>query len=393
MGLFRRSSSKPPRRGLPGRSEGYTPPYRVDSASQRPRSKSRGIGGTLATALSTFVTLFVIAGAIGLAAITLPFITSFGGNASPTPPPASIEPGRPTLTKPTNPITASATATISGTLPQDLLNKSGAIIRIIITRADQSMITGAEINVPKTAGFDVTQIPLSAGKNTIEAVIVVDGVEGTRSAPITIVRDTSAPTLTITTPTSGASMSGETVTVTGKTDKEIDVQVRNETTGTIEGGRSTAKGAFSLALALRNGTNVLTITATDEAGNQTSKSLEISTSASVGRISIILNPGTIILSKKPIAFRITATATDSAGALAANVRVCMYVSADGLRPDPIAPGKCLTSDVNGRAAWDYNFPENFNTEGRGLVTVTYELSVGDPISSTQGFNVYLVKKP
>jgi len=393
MGLFRRSSSKPTRRGLPGRSEGYTPPYRVDSASQRTRSESRSIGGTVTTALSTFITLFVIAGAIGLAAITLPFITSFSGNASPTPPPASVEPGRPTLTEPTNPITASATTTISGTLPQDLLNKSGAIIRIIITRADQSVITGAEISAPKTAGFNVAQIPLSAGSNKIEAVIVVDGVEGTRSAPITIVRDTSPPTLTITTPTAGASMSGDSITVTGKTDKEVDVQVRNETTGTIESGRSTAKGAFSLALALRNGTNVLTVTATDEAGNQTTKSVEISTIASVGRISIILNPGTIILSKKPIAFRITATATDSAGAPAANVRVCMYVSADGLRPDPIAPGKCLTSDVSGRAAWDYNFPENFNTEGRGLVTVTYELSVGDPISGTQSFNVYLVKKP
>jgi len=391
MGLFRRSSSKPPRRGLPGRSEGYTPPYRVDSVSQRTRSESRSIGGTIATALSTFITLVVIVGAIGLAAIALPFITSIGGGGSPTPPPASLEPGRPTLTEPSEPITAAATISISGSLPQDLLDKSDAIIRILITREDGSTITGAEINMPKTAGFTVSQIPLSAGSNVIEAVVVVNGVEGTRSAPITVVRDTTAPTLTVTAPTPGEIMSGDSVTVTGKTDKDIDVQVRNETTGTVESGRSTTKGAFSIGITLRDGTNVLTITATDGAGNQTTQSVEISTSASVGRISIVLNPGTIILSKKPIAFRITATATDSTGAPAANVRVCMYVSADGLPPDPIAPGKCTTSDVNGRAAWDYNFPDNFNTEGRGLVTVTYELSVGDPISGTQSFRVYLVK--
>lgn len=391
MGLFRRSSSKPPRRGLPGRSEGYTPPYRVDSVSQRTRSESRSIGGTIATALSTFITLIVIVGAIGLAAIALPFITSIGGGGSPTPPPASLEPGRPTLTEPTEPITAAATISISGSLPQDLLDKGDAIIRILITREDGSTITGAEINMPKTAGFTVSQIPLSAGSNVIEAVVVVNGVEGTRSAPITVVRDTTAPSLTVTAPTPGEIMSGDSVTVTGKTDKDIDVQVRNETTGTVESGRSTTKGAFSIGITLRDGTNVLTITATDGAGNQTTQSVEISTSASVGRISIVLNPGTIILSKKPIAFRITATATDSTGAPAANVRVCMYVSADGLPPDPIAPGKCTTSDVNGRAAWDYNFPDNFNTEGRGLVTVTYELSVGDPISGTQSFRVYLVK--
>ena len=388
MGLFRRSSSKPPRRGLPGRSEGYTPPYQVDSASQRSKSASRGVGGTIATVLSTFVTLFVIAGAIGLAAIALPFITSIAGSGSPTPPPASVEPGRPTLSEPSEPITAAATITVSGTLPQDLLEKSDAIIRIIITREDGSVITGAEITMPKTAGFDVAKVPLSAGSNVIEAVVVVNGTEGTRSAPITVVRDTTAPALTISAPTPGEIMNGDSVTVTGKTDKDIDIQVRNETTGTIESGRSTTKGAFSIGITLRDGTNVLTITATDGAGNQTSKSVEISTSASVGQISIILNPGTIILSKKPIAFRVTATATDSTGAPAANVRVCMYVTAPSATPsEPV----CVTSDVNGRAAWDYNFPDNFNTEGRGLVTVTYELSVGDPISGTQGFRVYLVK--
>ena len=387
MGLFRRSSSKPPRRGLPGRSEGYTPPYQVASASQRSRATSRNVGGTIATALSTFITLFVIAGAIGLAAVALPFITSIGSSGSPTPPPTSLEPGRPTLTEPSEPITAAATITISGTLPQDLLEKSDAIIRIIITREDGSVITGAEISMPKTAGFDIAKIPLSAGSNVIEAVVVVNGVEGGRSASITVVRDTTPPALTITTPTPGDIMNGDSVTVTGKTDKDIDVQVRNETTGTIESGRSTAKGAFSIGITLRNGTNLLTITATDGAGNQTAKSVEISTSASVGRISIILNPGTIILSSRKD-FLITSTATDSTGAPAANVQVCMYVSAPGATPSGRV---CVTSDVNGRASWTYALPNNFNTEGNGFVTVSYELSVGDPLVETQTFRVYRVK--
>ena len=387
MGLFRRSSSKPPRRGLPGRSEGYTPPYQVASASQRPKATSRSVGGTITTALSTFITLFVIAGAIGLAAVALPFITSIGGSGSPTPPPTSLEPGRPTLTEPSEPITSASTITISGTLPQDLLEKSDGIIRIIITREDGSVITGAEITMPKTAGFDVARIPLSAGSNVIEAVAVLNGIEGERSASITVVRDTTPPALTITTPTPGEIMNGGSVAVTGKTDKDVEVQVRNETTGTIESGRSTTQGAFSIGITLRDGTNLLTITATDGAGNQSSKSVEISTSASVGRISIILNPGTIILANRKD-FRITATATDSTGAPAANARVCMYVSATGAEPStPV----CVTSDVNGRASWSYAFPNNFNTEGTGFVTVSYELSVGDPIVETQTFRVYRVK--
>jgi hypothetical protein len=268
------------------------------------------------------------------------------------------------------------------------LNQGDALIRIIITRDDGSVITGAEIKMPKTPGFTITQIPIAAGTNVIVAAVVVNGVEGTHSAPITVIRDTVAPALTVTAPTPGEIMNGDLVTVTGKTDKDIDVQVRNETTSTIVNGRSTAKGLFSIDTMLRNGTNVLTIIATDGAGNQTTASVEISTSASVGRVTIVLNPGTIILSTKPIAFRITATATDSTGTPAANVQVCMYVMADGAPP---SSSVCVTSDVNGRAAWNYLFPDNFNTEGRGLVTVTYELAVGDPISGTQSFRVYLVK--
>ena len=241
--------------------------------------------------------------------------------------------------------------------------------------------------MPKTAGFDVARIPLSAGSNVIEAVAVLNGIEGERSASITVVRDTTPPALTITTPTPGEIMNGGSVAVTGKTDKDVEVQVRNETTGTIESGRSTTQGAFSIGITLRDGTNLLTITATDGAGNQSSKSVEISTSASVGRISIILNPGTIILSNRKD-FRITATATDSTGAPAANSRVCMYVSATGAEPStPV----CVTSDVNGRASWSYAFPNNFNAEGTGFVTVSYELSVGDPLVETQTFRVYRVK--
>lgn len=390
MGLFRRSGTTPPRRGPSGRSEGYTPPYRVDSSSQRSQRGSRSIGSSITAAISTVITLAVIVGAIGLAAIALPFITSIGSGGSPTPPPPSLEPGRPTLNEPSDPITAASTMTLSGSLPQDLLATSDALIRILITRDDGSVITGAEVAMPKTAGFEIAQIPLAAGSNVIEAVVVVNGVEGNRSNPVTVVRDTSPPALTITSPKPGDVLSGDSVSITGKTDKDIDVQVRNETTGTIESGRSSTKGAFSIAIALRDGTNVLTITATDGAGNQTSKSVEISTSASVGRISIVLNPGTIILSTRRD-FRITATVTDSSGAPAANVRACMYVTPFGGQPDPIAPGLCTTSDVNGRASWNYAFADSFNTEGRGLVTVTYELSVGDPISGTQSFYVYLVK--
>jgi hypothetical protein len=116
--------------------------------------------------------------------------------------------------------------------------------------------------------------------------------------------------------------------------------------------------------------------------------VEITTNASVGRVIVVANPATIFLNKSPKAFRITATATDSTGATVSGATVCMMITAPGLAPISLP---CTTSDSNGRAIGEYTFPENYDTEGRGLILVTYTLAQGDPLEATTAFTVK--KKP
>jgi len=130
------------------------------------------------------------------------------------------------------------------------------------------------------------------------------------------------------------------------------------------------------------------VTATDGVGNSSRTSVEITTNAAVGRVTLVVNPGTIFLNKSPKAFRITATATDSTGAPVVGANVCILITAPGLSPIALP---CSLSDSNGRAIGEYTFPENYATEGRGNILATYTLTQGDPLEATTGFSV--MKKP
>ena len=165
-------------------------------------------------------------------------------------------------------------------------------------------------------------------------------------------------------------------------------QVRNETSGITSNGKANNSGQYSVNISLRDGINVLSVTATDAVGNSSRTSVEITTNASVGRVTLVVNPGTIFLNKSPKSFRITATATDSTGAPVVGANVCMMITAPGLSPISLP---CSLSDSNGRAIGVYTFPENYATEGRGLILATYTLTQGDPLEATTPFTVK--KKP
>jgi hypothetical protein len=62
----------------------------------------------------------------------------------------------------------------------------------------------------------------------------------------------------------------------------------------------------------------------------------------------------------------------------------MMITAPGLSPISLP---CSLSDGNGRAIGEYTFPENYKTEGRGLILATYTLTQGDPLEATTAFTV------
>ena len=346
---------------------------------------------TITAALYRIVGIAALLLLIVAALFAVRLVLSIGDSDPSTTPGGAIPsaaPGAPLLVAPSPATVAAQTITIRGSLPDDLLGLSDATLLIKVETEDGSVITGAEVELPKTPAFEISGIPLASGENIISAVVVVAGTEKTPSNAVTVTRDTTAPEVIITSPAPGQLISGAEVTVRGDSEGDADIQVRNETSGITSNGKANNNGQYSINISLRNGINVLSITATDAVGNSSRTSVEITTNASVGRVTVVVNPGTIFLNKSPKSFRITATATDSTGAPVVGANVCMMITAPGLSPISLP---CSLSDSNGRAIGEYTFPENYATEGRGLILATYTLTQGDPLEATTPFTVK--KKP
>ena len=409
MAGFNRPGSQPPRRrGLFGNRSDARPPVRRVASSAPTRAAvsyttsqtQRGGGGrgggssflrTVSRALTRLVGIAAVLILLLAALLAVRGLLSIG-DPSPTQSPGDVvpsaAPGAPLLIAPDPATVAALTITIRGSLPDDLLGLNDALLRIKVETDDGSIITGAEVELPKTPGFEIPGIPLAAGDNIITAVVVANGTEKSPSNAVTVTRDTTAPEIFISSPSPGQLVSGADVTVRGESEGNATIQVRNETSGITASGLANSNGQYSINISLRNGINVISVTATDGVGNSSRTSVEITTNASVGRVTLVVNPGTIFLNKSPKSFRITATATDSTGAAVVGANVCIMITAPGLSPITLP---CSTSDSNGRAIGEYTFPENYATEGRGLILATYTLPQGDPLEATTGFSV--MKKP
>jgi len=96
--------------------------------------------------------------------------------------------------------------------------------------------------------------------------VVVGGTEKTPSNAVTVTRDTTAPEVIITSPAPGQLVSGADVTVRGEAEADATIQVRNETSGITSSGLANSSGQYSINISLRNGINVISVTATDGCG-------------------------------------------------------------------------------------------------------------------------------
>ena len=124
---------------------------------------------------------------------------------------------------------------------------------------------------PEKDGNFSFDISLPQKENTIKAKAVKDKKESDFSAPINISFVNSAPTLKISSPSDGDSFSKDqnSVEVKGETDAFVKITVNDFWAITDQSNH------FSYILPLKNGENQIKITAVDQAGNKTEKTIKV----------------------------------------------------------------------------------------------------------------------
>jgi hypothetical protein len=283
--------------------------------------------------------------------------------ASPSASPAPIPPS-PTLTAPGNGFTNQPTATLTGTVPLDVVGRDGFVVRVYVTLPDAEPVAVRDVPVGETPSFVVENLPLERGRNDVTATLVGASGESEPSPVVTYVLDISKPRVTVTEPADGATVNAETATITGKTQGKSVVVARNEANGTSATAKADpTTGVFTLDITLQPGTNGIALTATDLAGNvgtavltvlRGSGSLEVGLSASAYRISAARLPRTIIL---------TARVTNPDGNVLSGELVTFTLSIPGV---PVITGDGLT-DGSGISTFQTVIPAGA-TVGSGLAT-------------------------
>ena len=178
----------------------------------------------------------------------------------------------------TSPTSGSSYTTGNNTITLD----GTASDNVGVTTVTWSNNRGGSGTASGTTNWSVSGISLQSGTNVI-TVTAKDAANNTGTDTLTVTYgssgDTTPPAITITSPTSGATYTASTGTITLDGLASDDVGVTSVTWVNDRGGSGTASGTTNWnisGISLQNGTNVITVTAKDAANNTGTDTLTVS---------------------------------------------------------------------------------------------------------------------
>ena len=185
---------------------------------------------------------------------------------------------------------ATSTPTITAQLRD---NDSGVKISTLVLKIDNVAVSSGITTSQVSGGYDIsyTTSALADGAHTIKIQVGDNDGNTSTETTVTINIATTAPTLTITSPTDDLATKNSSLTVSGTTnaDATVTVKLNNGSAQSVTVGSG---GAFSKTLTLSTeGENTITIVATNPAGVTTTvtKTVIYDTTAPVFQ-SIVINP-------------------------------------------------------------------------------------------------------
>jgi hypothetical protein len=311
--------------------------------THRPIERSRGLPLVVRLMLIVavvglgVVVLFTATGGLSRAVATLG--TSLGGlfdklTATATPGPSgSVFAESPIIDPPSEPYTNQKGIDLVITVPREVVGK-GALVRLYVALSDQAPSPAHEdVPVGSTPRVVIPNVELTKGVNDFTATLVgPDTVESEQSPVVRYIYDGTKPRVTLTSPKDGATVNRETVKLSGKTQGRSALVARNSANATSVTGAAAANGTFTLTLPLDTGSNAITITATDPAGNV--GELVLSVRRGSGELTAVLTASIyrIRINRLPEPIELEALVTDPDGKPLEGARVTFSLTIPGIAP-------------------------------------------------------------
>ncbi|HEY8238460.1 MAG TPA: hypothetical protein VIF63_03405 [Candidatus Limnocylindrales bacterium] len=379
----RASSHVRPRPPSSGRT---TQAVKVAAPDRRRVRQHRGLEGRRKRAPLATRTLLAVAVAVigGVAFMTAsgglgPILTTLGAGfstafdrltATPLPSSTQLPPtDSPRIAAPAQPFTNVALITLSVSVPIEVVGDPTAKVRIYLALEGLEPAPIVDVPVSETSRMSVP-FELTKGKNNISATLFRGDEESEQSPIVTWILDTDPPKISVTKPKNEAAIDAREITIEGTTQANTTLVALNAANDTSISSMSAKDGKFAFGMLLEPGTNVITITGTDPAGNvgegkvtliQGSTEMGVRLTASKYRISIA-NP--------PPSIQLAVLVTDPLGVPLAGAAASFTLQIPGLAPI----SNSLVTGPDGRAVFTTPLVGELTTGGGlGIVLVTTDL--------------------
>ncbi len=269
----------------------------------------------------------------------------------------------PTVEAPDEPYTNATSIDLVVTLPRDLASREGAKVRIYLTLPDQVAAPIDERTVG-TGPRVVFPVQLTPGENGLSATIITPGGESESSPIVTFILDTEAPAITVTSPKDNGTVNRDVVTLVGKTQARSTLIARNAENGASIAGEAGSDGSFELVLGIASGTNEITITATDPAGNVGELAMKVRRGSGALSAQLSSNRYTFSIRNLPQGITLTARVNDPDGQPLGGATATFSLTIPGL---PAITFDAKTKS-DGSAVFSTSLPDGAAV-GQGLATI------------------------
>jgi Glucodextranase, domain B len=259
------------------------------------------------------------------------FIDDLSATPSPRPTVAMVA-DSPLIEAPAEPYTNQPAIDLVITVPPDVVGDPATRLRLFLALPDQVPAPILEVGIGTTRRVVLPDVELTDGANDFTATLVGPAGESEPSPQVTFVLDTATPKVTLTSPKNGATINRAAVELVGKTQGRSELVARNEANNASVTGSASADGTFKLTLPLVSGTNGITITATDPAGNV--GSVVVAVRQGSGKLAANLTASAYQLSVKklPATLELAVLVTDPDGRPLEGARVTFILTVPGIPP-------------------------------------------------------------
>lgn len=381
-------------------SSGRTQPVKVAAPDRRRVRQHRGLDARrkqppLATRSLLAISVVALAAAAFLVASggIGPVLSSLGsgigsafGRLTATPVPSATElipTDSPRIASPAQPYTNVAMVELTVSVPQEVVGDPAAKVRIYL--ALEGLEPAPVVDVPVgTTSRMIVPFDLTPGRNDISATLFRGEDESDQSPIVTYILDQDPPKITVTSPKNGAAVDTFEVTVKGTTQASTSLVAVNKGNGTSIASVAAKDGTFQFGMVLAAGTNEITITGTDPAGNVGKSTLKVLQGSKEMQVRLTASSYRISVSKHPASIQLVVLVTDPSGKPLAGASAFFTLQIPGLAP--ISNGLVTSSD--GRAVFTTPLVGQLQ-KGGGLGTVLVSSDLYG--TSTDRVNLTFVK--